>query len=180
MFINVILTLFFYLYFVSECCEISRGSRPSSSGAAGTPPVTFSSNKILQKSDTNAKQRLIETFPGPWPADGINSRRGEKLIQSPSKHLHFTHIVTSHLTWSRSREFSECNPVLWSPSIRRELSPETEIFKRKENHFKMPDMVQICSECDRPIEDQFIMRVADSILHEHCLRSVACNRSDIW
>ena len=36
----------------------------------------------------------------------------------------------------------------------------------------MPDMVQICSECNLPIEDQFIMRVGDSILHEHCLRWV--------
>ena len=36
----------------------------------------------------------------------------------------------------------------------------------------MPDMIQICSECNRPIEDQYIMRVADSILHEHCLRYV--------
>ena len=38
----------------------------------------------------------------------------------------------------------------------------------------MPDIVQICSECQLPIEDQFIMRVGDSILHEHCLRCVVC------
>ena len=38
----------------------------------------------------------------------------------------------------------------------------------------MPDMIQICSECNRPIEDQFVMRVADSILHEQCLRCLHC------
>lgn len=38
----------------------------------------------------------------------------------------------------------------------------------------MPDMIQICSECNRPIEDQFVMRVADSILHEQCLRCFTC------
>ena len=35
----------------------------------------------------------------------------------------------------------------------------------------MPDMSQAsCSECNRPISDQFVMRVGDSILHEQCLR----------
>lgn len=38
----------------------------------------------------------------------------------------------------------------------------------------MPDMIQVCSECNRPIEDQFVMRVADSILHEQCLRCFTC------
>ena len=45
----------------------------------------------------------------------------------------------------------------------------------------MPDMIQICSECNRPIEDQYIMRVADSILHEHCLRYVTNHvRNDLY
>lgn len=43
----------------------------------------------------------------------------------------------------------------------------------------MPDIVQICSECNLPIEDQFIMRVGDSILHEHCLRCVICQENGV-
>jgi len=35
-------------------------------------------------------------------------------------------------------------------------------------------MIQVCSECNRPIEDQYVMRVADSILHEQCLRCFTC------
>jgi len=39
----------------------------------------------------------------------------------------------------------------------------------------MPDMSQAsCSECNRPISDQFVMRVGDSILHEQCLRCFTC------
>merc|ERR1719347_2283036 len=38
----------------------------------------------------------------------------------------------------------------------------------------MPDMSQACSECNRAISDQFVMRVGESILHEQCLRCFTC------
>jgi len=37
----------------------------------------------------------------------------------------------------------------------------------------MPDM-EICSECNRQISDQFVLRVGDSSLHQDCLKCAAC------
>ena len=38
----------------------------------------------------------------------------------------------------------------------------------------MPDMSAACSECNRAICDQFVMRVGEAILHEQCLRCFTC------
>jgi len=37
----------------------------------------------------------------------------------------------------------------------------------------MPDM-EICAECNRPIEDQYVLRVGESSLHQDCLKCAAC------
>ena len=37
----------------------------------------------------------------------------------------------------------------------------------------MPDM-EICAECNRQIEDQYVLRVGDSSLHQDCLKCAAC------
>ena len=33
-----------------------------------------------------------------------------------------------------------------------------------------------CTECDKPIEDEFLMRVGTSLLHESCLRCFSCGQ----
>ena len=37
----------------------------------------------------------------------------------------------------------------------------------------MPDM-EVCAECNRHIEDQYVLRVGDSSLHQDCLKCAAC------
>ncbi len=37
----------------------------------------------------------------------------------------------------------------------------------------MPDM-EVCAECHRPIEDQYVLRVGDSSLHQECLKCASC------
>merc|ERR1712127_799755 len=37
----------------------------------------------------------------------------------------------------------------------------------------MPDM-EICAECHRQIEDQYVLRVGDSSLHQECLKCASC------
>ncbi len=32
----------------------------------------------------------------------------------------------------------------------------------------------VCTECDKPIVDEFLMRVGTSLLHESCLRCFSC------
>lgn len=38
---------------------------------------------------------------------------------------------------------------------------------------RMPDM-EICAECHRHIEDQYVLRVGDSSLHQECLKCASC------
>lgn len=36
--------------------------------------------------------------------------------------------------------------------------------------------MEVCAECNRSIEDQFVLRVGDSSLHQECLRCAACRQ----
>jgi LIM homeobox protein 1 len=38
----------------------------------------------------------------------------------------------------------------------------------------MLDTMEICAECSRPIEDQYVLRVGESSLHQDCLRCASC------
>ena len=104
MFINVILTRSFYLYFVSECWEPPRPPRPG--GGPQWP------------------RRPVEAPRDSWRRSQFweERERREKSIQSLTKHLHFILYCEPH-TWldqgSRARNpspDSECNKVLWSPT----------------------------------------------------------------